>query len=117
MSLTTINKLLGKVFGTANEREVKRVLPVVDAVNALEDDAKRLTDEELRQTAVVFRQRLTEMLGQDPATLPRERAKKGGELDAALDEILPEVFARVREAGLRTTGMRHFDVQLIGGMV
>ena len=91
MSLTAINKLLGKVFGTANEREIKRILPVVDQINALEESVKRLSDDELRQTASVYRHRLTEILGQDPALtapprsalVPVRTSKPGGKPPAA----------------------------------
>ena len=112
-----INKLLAKVFGSANEREVMRLRPLVEQVNALEPQVEKLTDEQLRGTACEFRERLSQILEDDPARVTRDRAKKNGELDAALGEILPEVFARVREASRRVVGMRHFDVQLIGGMV
>jgi preprotein translocase subunit SecA len=112
-----INKMLAKVFGSSNEREVKRLRPIVEQVGSLEESVKRLTDAELRATAGEFRDRLRQILGQDPATLPRERAKKGRELDEALNELMPEVFARTREAAWRTVNMRHFDVQIIGGMV
>jgi preprotein translocase subunit SecA len=117
MATLTLNKFLAKFVGSANDREIKRLQPVVALVNDLEPEVKRLTDDELRDTARVYRERLREMLGVDPAELPVERAKRGGELDEALDDILPEVFARVREAAWRSVGMRHFDVQLIGGAV
>ena len=112
-----INQMLAKVFGSANEREVKRLRPLVERVNVLEPEVKKLSDEDLRRTTPVYRERLYEILGEDPARLMRDKAKKGGLLDEALDEILPEVFARVREAGRRVVEMRHFDVQIIGGAV
>jgi preprotein translocase subunit SecA len=112
-----INKMLAKVFGSANEREVKRLRPLVEQINALEPDVKKLTDDELLRTARDYRERLLRILGEDPARLTRVQAKRGGILDEALEEILPEVFARVREAAWRSVGMRHFDVQLIGGSV
>jgi preprotein translocase subunit SecA len=92
-----IDKALAKVFGTANERELKRLWPVVAEINALEASIKPLSDEQLRARTAEFRARL-----------------QGG---ASLDDLLPEAFAVVREAGRRTLNMRHFDVQLIGGMV
>jgi preprotein translocase subunit SecA len=92
-----IDKALAKVFGTANERELKRMTPVVAQINALEAAVQALSDEQLRERTAEFRQRVA-----------------GGE---TLDDILPEAFAVVREAGRRTLNMRHFDVQLIGGMV
>ena len=119
-----INTLLGKVFGTKNEREIKRLLPRVEAINALEPDMKKLSDEELRAKTDEFRRRIQERLGKidsepdaDPERLKQldeERLKATNEV---LDEILEEAFAVVREAGRRVLNMRHFDVQLIGGMV
>ncbi|WP_456418539.1 preprotein translocase subunit SecA [Thiolapillus sp.] len=91
------NKIAKKVFGSRNERVVKRMFKEVEKINALEDSVKRLSDEELRGKTAEFRQRLED-----------------GE---SLDKLLPEAFAVVREASMRTLGMRHFDVQLIGGMV
>ncbi len=111
-----LNSLLAKVFGTSNERAVKRLLPTVAKINALEPAVKSLSDEELRAKTVEFRQRIADAVAAekiDPADVDavREAEKR------ALDEILPEAFAVVREAGMRAVGMRHFDVQLIGGMV
>src|SRR5580698_6347408 len=88
---------LGKVFGTKNERELKRLVDRVTEINALEPEMKALRDEDFPLR--------TEKL--------RERLAQG----ATLDEILPEAFALCREAGRRTLNMRHFDVQLIGGIV
>src|SRR5687768_4824288 len=112
-----LNKMLAKVFGSSNEREVKRLRPIVERVNAFEPEARKLSDEELRRTTPEFRERLYRILGEDPARMPREQAKRGGLLDEALGELMPEVFARVREAGRRALEMRHFDVQLVGGAV
>ncbi|MCQ4297825.1 preprotein translocase subunit SecA [Pseudomonas stutzeri] len=88
--------LLKKLFGSKNEREVKRMLKAVQSVNALEEQMLSLSDEQLRSKTEEFKARL----------------KKG----ETLDQILPEAFAVCREAGKRVMGMRHFDVQLIGGM-
>ncbi len=88
--------LLKKLFGSKNEREVKRMLKAVQAVNALEEQMLSLSDEQLRSKTEEFKARL----------------EKG----ETLDQILPEAFAVCREAGKRVMGMRHFDVQLIGGM-
>src|SRR5688572_25714359 len=112
-----LNKMLAKVFGSSNEREVKRMRPLVERVNALEADVRKLSDEELRRTTPEYREKLYRILNADPARLTREESKRGGPLDEALDELMPEVFARVREAGRRVLEMRHFDVQLIGGAV
>ncbi|HWA17431.1 MAG TPA: preprotein translocase subunit SecA [Devosia sp.] len=85
------------IFGSANDRQIKRFQPKIDAINALEPAMAKLSDGELRAKTAEFRDRLTK-----------------GE---TLDDLLVEAFAVVREAGKRTLGMRHFDVQLIGGMV
>jgi preprotein translocase subunit SecA len=92
-----IAKILTKVFGTKNERELKRLQPTVQKINLLEDKMKSLTDSELIDQTNSFRERISR-----------------GE---SLDSILPEAFAAVREASVRTLGQRHFDVQLVGGIV
>jgi preprotein translocase subunit SecA len=89
--------LLEKVFGTHSEREVKRVLPIVDKIEALEPEFVKLTDEELKAKTTEFKNRL-----------------KNGE---TLDDILVEAYATVREASKRVIGLRHFRVQLIGGVI
>ena len=106
------DKALTKVFGTANERAIKRMLPVVTTISALEQETEKLSDEELRAKTAEFKSRIAARL--EGITDPEEI--KTAER-AALDEILPEAFAVVREAGWRAVQMRHFDVQLIGGMV
>jgi preprotein translocase subunit SecA len=107
-----LDKVLTKVFGTANERLLKRLWPVVAEINALEEGVKLLSDEQLRGKTVEFRARIAALL---EGVLGEEERKTAERL--ALDEILPEAFAVVREAGWRAVQMRHFDVQLIGGMV
>src|SRR3954471_17550815 len=92
-----LQTLLAKVVGTQNERELKRLRPIVGQVNALEPSVQGLSDDQLRAKTAEFRQRVA-----------------AGE---SVDDLLPEAFAVVREAGLRTLNMRHFDVQLIGGAV
>ncbi len=92
-----INTLLAKVIGTQNDRELKRLRPLVARINELESSVRSLSDAELRGRTDVFRQRVA--------------------AGATLDEVLPDAFATVREAGRRVLNMRHFDVQLIGGMV
>ena len=106
------DKVLTKIFGTSNERVIKKLLPVVATINALEEETKSSTDEQLRAKTVEFRARIAAAI--EGITDPEEMiaAEK-----RALDEILPEAFAVVREAGSRAVGMRHFDVQMIGGMV
>jgi len=119
-----INTLLGKVFGTKNERELKRLMPQVEAVNALEPQMKQLSDEQLRAKTDEFRQRIQERLSKiaDEPDADSDRLKQLDDertkaINEALDEILVEAFAVVREGGRRVLNMRHFDVQLIGGMV
>ncbi|MGN9160709.1 preprotein translocase subunit SecA [Clostridium sulfidigenes] len=90
-------KIFNKIFGTYSEREIKRIMPIVKKVNSLEETIEKLSDEELRQKTEEFKVRL----------------KKG----ETLDDILPEAFAVVREASKRVLGLRHYDVQIIGGVV
>jgi preprotein translocase subunit SecA len=92
-----IQAVLKKIFGTKHEREMKSIRPVVDKINAMEDAMKALSDEQLKAKTPEFQQRL-----------------KNGE---TVDAILPEAFAVCREASRRVLGMRHYDVQLIGGYV
>ncbi len=119
-----INKLVAKVFGTQNERDVKRLLPNVASISALEPEMQKLSDDELRAKTEEFRQRIQERMSKlpDEPEADTDRAKalaaeKYKLLQEVLDEILIEAFAVVREAGRRVLNMRHFDVQLIGGMV
>jgi preprotein translocase subunit SecA len=132
-----INKLLGKVFGTKNERVIKALMPNVAAINALEPQIQKLTDAELRAKTDEFRQRIQEHMSKfgaskgEPTISAGAEAEEENDLDRikriekeqhealqeVLNEILPEAFAVVREAGRRVLNMRHFDVQLIGGMV
>jgi len=107
-----INQLLGKVFGTKNEREIKRLQPVVQQINALEPEMKKLSDVQLREKTDEFRKRIAAHLEGLEDEDERSQALK-----EILEQILPEAFAVVREAGRRVLNMRHFDVQLIGGMV
>ncbi len=92
-----VSNLLTKVFGSKNERELKKIQPVVEKISALEPRMQAMSDDELKAQTQLFKDRLNT-----------------GE---SLDDLLPEAFASVREASVRTLGMRHFDVQLIGGMV
>jgi preprotein translocase subunit SecA len=112
--MNAIEKALTKVFGSANERLLKKLWPVVARINALEPEISRLSDEQLREKTEGFKARLAQRL-EGAEELPPE-ARKQLEQEA-LNEILPEAFACVREASVRSTGMRHFDVQLIGGMI
>ena len=110
------DKALTKIFGTANERTIKRLMPMVAVISALEADTKKLTDDQLRAKTVEFRARIAARLEGIPDDAEHKDERKAAEREA-LDEVLPEAFAVVREAGWRSVEMRHFDVQLIGGMV
>jgi preprotein translocase subunit SecA len=117
-----LDTLLAKVVGTQNERELKRLRPLVGQVNALEPSVKELRDEQLRAKTAEFRQRLTavvDRLEEEEKTTQNESRIKSAQSDLqdALDDLLPEAFAVVREAGRRVLSMRHFDVQIIGGAV
>jgi preprotein translocase subunit SecA len=92
-----LNWLLTKIVGTKSQRDIKKLIPMVEQINRLEQGLKALSDEQLRAKSEDFRQRL-----------------KAGE---TLDDLLPDAFAVVREASVRTLGLRHFDVQLMGGIV
>jgi preprotein translocase subunit SecA len=107
-----IGKIAAKVFGTANERELKRIRPLVGQINALELEMKQLSDEQLRAKTDEFRRRIRERLEKI-----EEEAERADTRKQVLEEILPEAFAVAREAGRRVLDMRHFDVQLIGGIV
>ncbi|HUE80827.1 MAG TPA: preprotein translocase subunit SecA [Pyrinomonadaceae bacterium] len=107
-----IDKFLTKLFGSSNQRFLKSVQPLVVKINELEPAVKKLSDAELRARTAFFKEQVQQAVADadDPADLKRRER-------AILDELLPEAFAVVREASVRTTGMRHFDVQLIGGIV
>src|SRR5258707_282364 len=92
-----IDAILAKIFGTKNEREIKALLPTIAAINELEPGLRELSDIDLAAKTIEFRERLAQ--------------------GATLDDLLIEAFAVVREAGRRFLNMRHFDVQLIGGIV
>ena len=111
-SYALFSKILTKIFGTSNDRAVKRMMPVVAQIGALEAVTQALTDEQLRAKTVEFRERIAKQLEGISEAETRKATEK-----AALDALLPEAFAVVREAGRRVLKMRHFDVQLIGGMV
>ena len=131
-----INTLLGKVFGTKNERVIKALMPNVQAINALEPEMQKLSDAELRAKTDEFRQRIQERLSrvdEEPASRTPARRSANDETDfdrrkqfekrairsaaGSARRDSGRSFAVVREAGRRVLNMRHFDVQLIGGMV
>ena len=107
-----LNSALAKVFGTSNERAVKRLLPTLAQINGYDDALKSLTDVQLQSKTEEFKGRIVRAL--HGLTDPEQIAATER---AALDDLLPEAFAVVREAGRRVVGMRHFDVQMIGGIV
>ena len=89
--------IIQKIFGTHSQNELKRVYPIADAVMALDEDMQKLSDEELKAKTKEFKERL-----------------ENGE---TLDDILPEAYAVVREAASRVLGMKHYRVQIIGGII
>jgi preprotein translocase subunit SecA len=107
-----IDKFLTKVFGSNNQRYLKSIRPIIERVNELEPSVKRLSDEELRARTPEFKERVARAVSDAADPEDHKRRER-----AVLDELLPEAFATVREASIRSTGMRHFDVQLIGGLV
>jgi preprotein translocase subunit SecA len=92
-----MQRIFSKILGTANDRAIRRLFPLVERTNNLEGELSKLSDADLRARTAIFRERL-------------ERGE-------SLDELLPEAFATVREASKRTLGQRHYDVQLIGGII
>jgi preprotein translocase subunit SecA len=92
-----LKNILSAIFDSQNERDLKVIKPIVEKVNVLESSIRKLTDDELKNKTIEFRERLSK--------------------NETLDSILPEAFACVREASLRTIGLRHFDVQIIGGYI
>jgi preprotein translocase subunit SecA len=97
MGITMISRIIAKIVGTNNERQLKKMMPIIESINALEPSITVLTDEQLAHKTIELKEQLA-------------AGKK-------LDDILPEAFAVVREASRRTLGQRHFDVQLMGGIV
>ena len=108
----SFDKFLTKVFGSSNQRFLKSIMPLVEKINSLEPSVKALSDDELRGRTAAFKERVQQAVGDTKDKDERKRRERD-----ILDEILPEAFAVVREASVRTTGMRHFDVQMIGGIV
>ncbi len=131
--------LIKKIVGTKNDREIKRIRPYGERINALEPDYQKLTDEDLKALTETFKTRISEAIAglrreldelqtetasadaehrEDLKTRAEELDKELREKEnETLEEILSEAFAAVREASRRTIGLRHFDVQLIGGVV
>ena len=135
-----LKNLFKTIFGDASDREVKRLQPIVNQINALGPEFTAMSDDELRGQTEAFRAAIRARAGALRDELAQARAEWLAEPDAALqaqkrvevqriekelraaeaaamEEMLPRAFAAVREASVRTIGLRHFDVQLIGGMV
>ncbi len=112
--MNAIEKALTKVFGSANERLLKKMWPVVARINSLEPEIKRLSDEQLRAKTDEFRARLSERLEGSDELTPEARKLLEQE---ALDEILPEAFAIVREAACARPACATSTCRLIGGIV
>lgn len=110
--MSAFDKVLTKIFGSSNDRFLKTVHPIVAQINGLEPTIKNLSDAELRAKTNYFKEKIARAV--EGAT--NKTTRKQREQDV-LNEILPEAFAVVREASVRTIGLRHFDVQLIGGIV
>ena len=110
--MSSFDKFLTKVFGSSNQRYLKSIQHVVAQVNELEPALKSLSDDDLRARTPAFKERVQKAVANAGSKEERKRLEQ-----EVLDELLPEAFATVREGSVRTTGMRHFDVQLIGGLV
>src|SRR5215813_6110868 len=110
--MSSFDKFLTKVFGSSNQRYLKSIQHIVDKINALEPSVKKLSDDELRARTVRFKDQVANAV----AGIDNKEERKRREQEV-LDQLLLEAFATVREASVRSTGMRHFDVQLIGGLV
>src|SRR5881392_2538238 len=106
------DKVLTKVFGSSNERFLKSIRPTIALINEFEPQVQKLSDEQMRERTAFFKAQIA-----DAVQAARDKDDRKYREQEALMEILPEAFALVREASVRTTGMRHFDVQLIGGLV
>src|SRR5213078_4565501 len=108
----SFDKVLTKVFGSSNERFLKSITPLIAEINEFEPAIQKLTDEQLREKTAQFKEHIAGEVKD-----ARDKDDRKYREQRALNEILPEAFAVVREGSVRTTGMRHFDVQMIGGIV
>jgi preprotein translocase subunit SecA len=111
-----IDKFLTKVFGSSNQRYLKTLTPLVERINGLEPKIKKLSDDEMRARIAELREQVASRVGDLSGKGEEAVKERKRRTQEALDEVLPEVFALTREASVRATGMRHFDVQLIGGI-
>ncbi|MBA4123542.1 MAG: preprotein translocase subunit SecA [Acidobacteria bacterium] len=110
--MALVDKFFNKILGSNTDRYLKKIAPVVQQINSIEPSLQKLSDDELRARTDKFKEQIQNAL--QGIENKDERRKREQEV---LQEILPEAFATVREASVRVTGMRHFDVQLIGGLV
>ncbi|MCY3018356.1 MAG: hypothetical protein NTW87_04900 [Planctomycetota bacterium] len=106
-----VGNLVGTIFPSRSASVLRKLAPRIEKINVLEAEIARLTDKQLKEKTESYRKEIARLRAEDP------KADEKLVIERYLDEILPEAFALVREAGKRTLGMRHFDVQLIGGMV
>ena len=107
-----LKKIINKILWDVNEKAIKNYQKKVEIINSLEESIKNLSDQELREKTLIFKKRISDITNKED-----DEEKKNEIINKELDVILPEAFAVVREASRRVLGMRHFDVQLIGGMV
>ena len=105
------DKIIKKIFGTSSDVFLKRIKPIVERINELESEIQKLSDDQLREKTAEFKKRIA---GELASINDKDERRKREQ--AVLTEILPEAFATIREGSRRVTGMRHFDVQLIGGI-
>ena len=108
----SFDKVLTKVFGSSNERFLKSIRPLIAEINEFEPQVQKLSDDQMRERTAFLKAQIA-----DAVKDARDKDDRKYREQQALNEILPEAFALVREASVRTTGMRHFDVQMIGGLV
>src|SRR6266699_361154 len=108
----SFDKVLTKVFGSSNERFLKSIRPLIGEINEFEPQVQKLSDDQMRERTAFLKARVADAVKDARDKDDRKRLEQD-----VLNEILPEAFAVVREASKRTTGMRHFDVQMIGGIV
>jgi len=126
-----IGRILGKVLGTRQERNIKKLLPLIHAINGWERKTRKLSDKALKRKTDEFRGKIRPLATQidnlmreisELSDIEQERARaslqeKRRELDQLIYDLLPEAFSVVREAAKRTIGLRHYDEQLMGGII
>jgi len=113
-----IDNVVARFIGTKHERDIKRIQPIVDEINVLEPEMKKLGDSDFAARTAALRAEVQERLqGVEEPTDPQFKEQYKKQVLDALEPAIVPAFALVREAGLRSLGMRHFDVQLIGGIV